>query len=84
MNDVNKGKVKMIYTYFTISASRSFDGKRVMVYKSKSTKVGYHYEVSEASIEEFRSKNINKEVEKLMKSLICVIRDERISRLRRN
>jgi hypothetical protein len=78
---MDNGKIKMVISYFNFKTVRCFNDKRIMEYESKSTHKLYYFEVNEESVDKYNKGKgvVNSEVEKLINSLICIIRDERTS-----
>lgn len=81
---MNDARFKMILTYFDIK-SRSRDSvSTIYEYRSKSTKINYYFKISNDLVHEFRmSEVISDELDNLIVSLICIIRDERTSNIRK-
>lgn len=73
-------RFKMILTYFNVKSRSRNSVFSIYEYTSKSTKISYYYQVDNDLVTNFRtSGEVSGEIEKLIDSLICIIRDERTS-----
>lgn len=81
---MNDARFKMILTYFDVKSRNRDKVSTIYEYRSKSTKINYYFKISNHLVHEFRtSETISDELEKLIKTLINIIIDERTSNLRK-
>ncbi len=75
-------RFNMIISYFDIKSLPKDAKTTIYEYKSKSTKVKYYFKVDKELVHEFRKTAIvNDDFDKLMRSLVGIMRDERVSNI---